>query len=592
MPTRPSHSSIRRAHTAVTRIALATLTLSVIASPALIAQSATRFHQIASYTLGGDGFWDYLTLDTVNHRLFIARNDRVMVVDESSGKLLHEITGLHRTHGIAFDYRSGHGFVTGSGDSAVTMFDLKTLAPLGSAKAGAGADALIFDVASGHAFSFNGGANSATVIDGSTGSAVATISLGGRPEFAASDGAGKVFVNLEDSSAIVEIDSKTNRVTRRWSLAPCESPSGLAIDVAHHRLFSGCENKLMTISDYVAGKVVATAPIGSGVDANRFDPGTGLAFSSNGEGSITVVHEDSPDRFSVVQTVTTMPGARTMEIDPAAHKLFTVTARFGPSPAQATPDNPRRRPPIASEQLRSARVRAVTERGRRAYLTRMRVLLVEDDRSLADIIVGGMREQHLAVVVATNAAEARERAELGEYDVIVLDVMLPDGSGFELCAWIRGRGVNTPILMLTARDAVDDRVLGLEAGADDYLIKPFAFRELVARIRALGRRRPAIAPAEHQIADLHVDLSSHAVSRGGTPIELTAKEFALLEFFVTHAGAVVDRASITAHVWDENHDPFTNVLEVLVRRLRRKIDDDFEPKLIHTLRGAGYRFGP
>jgi len=222
----------------------------------------------------------------------------------------------------------------------------------------------------------------------------------------------------------------------------------------------------------------------------------------------------------------------------------------------------------------------------------MRVLLVEDDRSLADIVVAGMREQHLAVVVATSVQEGRERSELGDYDVIVLDVMLPDGSGFDLCAWLRERGVATPILMLTARDAIDDRVLGLEAGADDYLTKPFAFRELVARVRALGRRRPAIAPAEHRVADLHVDLKSHSVSRSGVPIRLTAKEFALLEFFVTHAGQVVDRAAITAHVWDENHDPFTNVLEVLVRRLRRKIDDDFEPKLIQTLRGSGYRFGP
>lgn len=222
----------------------------------------------------------------------------------------------------------------------------------------------------------------------------------------------------------------------------------------------------------------------------------------------------------------------------------------------------------------------------------MRVLLVEDDKSLADIVVAGMREQRLTAVVATSAHEGRERAALGDYNVIVLDVMLPDGSGFELCAWIRARGITTPILMLTARDAIDDRVLGLEAGADDYLIKPFAFRELVARVRALGRRRPAIAPAEHRIVDLHVDLTSHTVSRNGAPIRLTAKEFALLEFFVTHAGIVVDRASITAHVWDENHDPFTNVLEVLVRRLRRKIDDDFEPKLIHTLRGSGYRFGP
>lgn len=222
----------------------------------------------------------------------------------------------------------------------------------------------------------------------------------------------------------------------------------------------------------------------------------------------------------------------------------------------------------------------------------MRVLLVEDDKSLADIIVSGMREQHLTVLVAGSVREGRERVDLGHFDVIVLDVMLPDGSGFDLCAWIRARGITTPILMLTALDSVDDRVSGLESGADDYLIKPFAFRELVARIRALSRRRPAIAPSDYRIADLHFDVASRAVSRRGVPIRLTAKEFLLLEFFVMHAGVVVDRAAITAHVWDENHDPFTNVLEVLVRRLRRKIDDDFEPRLIHTVRGAGYRFGP
>jgi DNA-binding beta-propeller fold protein YncE len=328
------------------RLAIAAGTLLFAGIGQLAAQSTARYHQIASYTLGGDGAWDYLTLDTVYHRLFVARNDRVMVIDESSGKLLGEITGLHRTHGVAFDYHATHGFVTASGDSSVTMFDLATLKVLGAAKAGAGADALIFDEGSGHAFSFNGSGNSATVIDGRTGKSLATIPLGGSPEFAASDGMGKLFVNLEDSSAVVEIDTKANRVTRRWSLAPCESPSGLAIDIAHHRLFSGCENKMMAISDYGAGKVIATAPIGSGVDADRFDPGTGLAFSSNGEGSITVVHEDSPDNFSVVQTITTAPGARTMELDRASHRLFTVTARFGAAPEHATPENPRRRPPI------------------------------------------------------------------------------------------------------------------------------------------------------------------------------------------------------------------------------------------------------
>jgi len=343
----PAPISARRA----ARVAIVATIFSLFASSQLFAQRAAPYHQIASYTLGGDGGWDYLALDSASHRLFVARNDRVMVIDESSGKLLNEITGLHRTHGIAFDHHTGHGFVTASGDSSVTMFDLASLKVLGAVKAGAGADALIFYEVSGHAFSFNGVANSATVIDGRTGSSVATIPLGGRPEFAASDGAGRIFVNLEDSSAMVEIDSKANRVTRRWALAPCESPSGLAIDVAHHRLFSGFENKIMAVSDYTTGKVIATVPIGSGVDADRYDPGTGLAFASNGEGSITVVHEDTPDKFSVVQTVTTAPGARTMELDRASHRLFTVTAKFGPVPAQATPENPRRRPPILPDSF-------------------------------------------------------------------------------------------------------------------------------------------------------------------------------------------------------------------------------------------------
>jgi DNA-binding beta-propeller fold protein YncE len=337
--------SLHRSWRAVRASFLAAL-LPLCVAGQLTAQSPKPYHQIASYTLGGDGGWDYLTLDTASHRLFVSRGDRVMVIDENSGKLLHEITGLHRTHGIAFDYGAKHGFITASGDSSVTMFDLATLEVSDKVKADAGADALIFDQASGHAFSFNGGGNSASVIDGRTGRNIATIALGGRPEFAASDGKGKVFANIEDSSAMVEIDTKTNRVTRRWTLAPCESPSGLAIDVAHHRLFSGCENKMMAVSDYDAGKVVATVPIGSGVDADRFDSGTQLAFSSNGEGSITVVHEDSPDKFSVAQTVTTARGARTMELDPASHKIFTVTASFGPAPEQATPDNPRKRPPI------------------------------------------------------------------------------------------------------------------------------------------------------------------------------------------------------------------------------------------------------
>jgi DNA-binding response OmpR family regulator len=221
----------------------------------------------------------------------------------------------------------------------------------------------------------------------------------------------------------------------------------------------------------------------------------------------------------------------------------------------------------------------------------MRVLVVEDDPELSAVLESGLSEHGFQIARETTYAGGRSRATLGTFDVIVLDVMLPGGSGFDLCRALRGRNIGTPVLMLTARDTVDDRVRGLDSGADDYLTKPFAFRELVARLHALTRRPPNQLPEIARIADLEVDLRGHRVCRAGREIELTAKEFALLEFFLRHAGDVVDRAAITAHVWDENHDPFTNVLEVLVRRLRRKIDDGYDVKLIHTLRGAGYRLG-
>ena len=221
----------------------------------------------------------------------------------------------------------------------------------------------------------------------------------------------------------------------------------------------------------------------------------------------------------------------------------------------------------------------------------MRVLLVEDDRELTEILTRGFREHHIEVVAAPDFAEGLRRAALGQYAVIILDVMLPGGDGFDLCKRIRAKGITTPILMLTARGAVEDRVAGLEAGADDYLAKPFAFRELLARVRALSRRQPALKEEKKVIADLEIDLRAREVRRGGEAITLTSKEWELLQLLAEKEGAVVTRAEITERVWDENHDPFTNVLEVLVRRLRRKIDDGFEPKLIHTVRGAGYRFG-
>lgn len=221
----------------------------------------------------------------------------------------------------------------------------------------------------------------------------------------------------------------------------------------------------------------------------------------------------------------------------------------------------------------------------------MRILLVEDDKDLAAVLTAGFREQHIEVVAAETFHEGSRRAALGQYAVIILDVMIPGGSGTDLCRRLRERGNATPILMLTARGGIDDRVAGLEAGADDYLAKPFAFRELLARVHALARRQPALKESHREIVDLVVDLRTREVSRGGTPIPLTAKEWELLEVLVEKEGSIVTRPEITERVWDDNHDPFTNVLEVLVRRLRRKIDDGFEPKLIHTVRGAGYRFG-
>jgi YVTN family beta-propeller protein len=327
--------------------ALSAAALALAAALPAVAQSTAPGHYAITnrFPVGGDGGWDYLTIDTAGHRLFITRTDRVMVVDQATGKLLGEIPGLHRGHGVAFAYPTGHGFVTSGADSTVTMFDLKTLAVLGTATAAVDDDAVLYDPVSKHVFTMNGDAGSATVIDAKTGKRIRNIPLGGKPEFGVSDGRGHVYVNLEDSAKVVEIDSRTMRVTRRWKLGACEEPSGLAIDRTHGLLFSGCGNKLMAVSNFRTGKLVTTVPIGAGVDANGFDASTNTAFSSNGDGTLTVVHEDSPTKFTVVDNVATMAGARTMAFDPKSHAVYTVSAQFGEAPA-ATTDNPRPRRPI------------------------------------------------------------------------------------------------------------------------------------------------------------------------------------------------------------------------------------------------------
>jgi DNA-binding beta-propeller fold protein YncE len=303
------------------------------------------YHVARQIKLGGDGRWDYITVDTAGNRLFIARQTRIMVVDPASGRVLGEIPGIDGAHGVALDYATGHGFASAGRSGTVTMFDLKTLKVLGNHRAADDADAILYDPVSNLVFSFNGDAHSASVIDPVSGESVGTIPLGGKPEFGVSAGDGKLYVNIEDQGEIVEINAAAHRVLRRWSLRPCTEPTGLAIDQVHHRLFSGCHSKVMAVSDAVAGKLIATVPIGAGVDGNAFDPATGLAFSSNGEGTLTVVREDSPASFRTVATIPTRRGARTMALDPRTHRIFTVTADLG-TPPPPTEQDPHPRPPV------------------------------------------------------------------------------------------------------------------------------------------------------------------------------------------------------------------------------------------------------
>ena len=306
---------------------------------ALLAQSSS-YLITQTYTLGGEGRWDYVVPDPPNHRVFIARENRVMVVDEDRGTLLGEVTGIQGAHGTAVAQASGHGFATSGNDQSVVMFDLKTFKTLGRIPAAEDADAIVYDSVSNRVFTFNGDAHSLTVID-PAGKLITNIPLGGKPEYGASAGDGKVYGNLTDTSEVVEIDAKIATVTRRWSTAPCKQPVSMALDTAHHRLFSGCRSGVMAISDYQAGKVVATVPIGTGVDGAGYDAASGDAFASNADGTLTVIHQDSPDHYHVAQTVTTPQGSRNMGLDPTNHRVFLVSAKFGEAPAGG-----RGRPPV------------------------------------------------------------------------------------------------------------------------------------------------------------------------------------------------------------------------------------------------------
>jgi len=304
------------------------LTLSTLTP--LLAQS---YHVTHTYTLGGDGSWDYVVPDPPNHRLYIARQNRVMVVDEDKGTLLGEVTGIQGAHGTAVAQATGHGFATEGNGKSVAMFDLKTFKVLGRIPAAEDADAILYDSASNRVFTLNGDAHSSTVIDPKAGTLITNIPLGGKPEYGASAGDGKVYANLTDTNEVVEIDAKTATVAQRWSTAPCKQPVAMAVDTAHHRLFSGCRSGVMAVSDYQTGKVVATVPIGAGVDGAGFDAGSGDAFASNADGTLTVIHQDTPDQYHVLENIQTPSASRNMGLDPTNHRVFVVSAKFGPVPA-------------------------------------------------------------------------------------------------------------------------------------------------------------------------------------------------------------------------------------------------------------------
>jgi YVTN family beta-propeller protein len=308
------------------------------------ASSGYRVHR--TIAVGGDGGWDYLAFDSAARRLYITRSTRVIVLDPDSGKAVGEIPNLSGVHGVALAPDLGRGFISNGRSDTVTVFDLKSLKVLSELKStGQNPDAILYDPASHRVFAFNGRSGSATVFDAAGGKVAATIPLGGRPEFAASDGRGNVFVNIEDKNELVAIDAAKLTVAKRWPLPGCDEPSGLAIDAAHQRLIVGCGNETALIVDSAGGRAVAKLPIGKGVDATGFDPGVGLGYASCGDGTLTVMREETPDRWTVAAKAATRQGARTMAVDEKTHQVYLATAEFGPRPAP-TAAEPHPRPPM------------------------------------------------------------------------------------------------------------------------------------------------------------------------------------------------------------------------------------------------------
>ncbi|HEY7291910.1 MAG TPA: YncE family protein [Vicinamibacterales bacterium] len=299
-------------------------------APLLLAAAPTGYHIVGEIKIGGEGGWDYLTVDSAARRLYVSHATHVVVVDVDANKVVGDIPDTPGVHGIAIAPEVGRGFISNGRGNNITIFDLKTLKVTGTAAAGENPDSIRYDNVSGRVFAFNGRSKSATVVDAKTGTVAATIPLSGKPEFSVADGKGKVYVNIEDTSEIVEIDAAKATVLKKFSLSPCQDPSGLAIDTKNRRLFSVCSNRLMAISNPDTGKVETTLPIGAGPDGVAFDPGTGYVFSSNGDGTMTVVQQTG-GKWEVVENIATERGARTVAVDEKTHKVYSPTAKTAPS---------------------------------------------------------------------------------------------------------------------------------------------------------------------------------------------------------------------------------------------------------------------
>jgi YVTN family beta-propeller protein len=323
---------------------LTTLCLMTILAVAA-AFGAEGYKVVNKFKIGGTGGWDYVTVDSAGRRVYASHGTIVEVLDADSGKVVGQVTQLHGVHGIAVAPDLGKGFISNGQSNSVTVFDLKTLAKTGEPATGQNPDSICYDPKTRRVFTFNGRSNDATAIDAKTNEIVKSFPVGEKPEFCVVDGAGKIYVNLENTSEIVEIDAAKPDVTRRAPLAPCEGPSGLAIDVKNKKLFSVCGNKMMAVTDIGTLKVIATPPIGPGTDGAGFDPGTGLAFSANGGDATLTIVKPVNGKYEAVDNVPTERGARTMAVDGKTHHVYLLAAEYGPAP-ESKPGQKKARPPV------------------------------------------------------------------------------------------------------------------------------------------------------------------------------------------------------------------------------------------------------